>query len=112
MDSDSQEQFIKEIWSDDDDLESFDADNVKIDELLTQEMKSSGRYTRKSTPKIIKKLKPDKNGNINCINCVNCVMSIMFIIEFGLQAKPSNLYREFVLLAAPRDNDYDRDFFL
>ena len=35
-----------------------------------------------------------------------------YLIEFGLRAKPSNIYREFVILAAPRDNnDNDRDFF-
>ena len=40
------------------------------------------------------------------------ILPIIHIIEFGLQAKPSNLYREFVLLAAPRDYyDNYRDFF-
>ena len=42
------------------------------------------------------------------------VLGSFQIIEFGFQAKPSNLYRGFVLLAAPRDDDADdhrRHFF-
>ena len=41
---------------------------------------------------------------------VGLIIEYIFI-EFGLQAKPSNLYREFVLLAAPRDDDNDLDLF-
>ena len=40
---------------------------------------------------------------------INIIIIINLLIEFGLQAKPSNLYREFVLLAAPRDDHDDDD---
>ena len=34
---------------------------------------------------------------------VNINVRVIDLIEFGLQAKPSNLYVEFIALAAPRD---------
>ena len=75
---DSIKNNIQELFTDDSELLTSELDNVKVAELFTDELTKTINYPviRKTTSKIMKHLKPDKYGNINCFNCEGCVNCI------------------------------------